>query len=147
MERSSRNAEPFKPGFFVVDDIQRMSPDSVHLHLTMRSPAWRPPTDVYEIDDAVIVRVEIAGMHETDFSIILDGRYLSIRGVRQDVTERRAYHQMEIRYGEFRVEVFVHWGIAEDAISAQYTDGFLMVVLPKRHPRRVPVVDAGNADQ
>ncbi len=135
MERSSRNAEPFKPGFYVVDDIQRMSPDSVHLHLTMRSPAWRPPTDVYEIDDAVIVRVEIAGMHETDFSIILDGRYLSIRGVRQDVTERRAYHQMEIRFGEFNVDVEMPAAIDVENVQATYQNGFLKIILPKVHVR------------
>jgi len=135
MERSSRNAEPFKPGFYVVDDIQRMSPDSVHLHLTMRSPAWRPPTDVYEIDDAVIVRVEIAGMHETDFSIILDGRYLSIRGVRQDVTERRAYHQMEIRFGEFNVDVEMPAAIDVENVQATYQNGFLKIILPKVHLR------------
>jgi len=135
MERSSRNAEPFKPGFYVVDDIQRMSPDSVHLHLTMRSPAWRPPTDVYEIDDAVIVRVEIAGMHETDFSIILDGRYLSIRGVRQDVTERRAYHQMEIRFGEFNVDVEMPATIDVENVQATYQNGFLKIILPKVHIR------------
>lgn len=135
MERSSRNAEPFKPGFYVVDDIQRMSPDSVHLHLTMRSPAWRPPTDVYEIDDAIIVRVEIAGMHETDFSIILDGRYLSIRGVRQDVTERRAYHQMEIRFGEFNVDVEMPATIDVENVQATYQNGFLKIILPKVHMR------------
>ncbi len=135
MERSSRNAEPFKPGFYVVDDIQRMSPDLVHLHLTMRSPAWRPPTDVYEIDDAVIVRVEIAGMHETDFSIILDGRNLSIRGVRQDVTERRAYHQMEIRFGEFNVDVEMPATIDVENVQATYQNGFLKIILPKVHMR------------
>jgi HSP20 family protein len=112
-----------------------MSPDSVHLHLSMRSPAWRPPTDVYEIDDAVIVRVEIAGMHETDFSIILDGRYLSIRGVRQDVTERRAYHQMEIRFGEFNVDVEMPAAIDVENVQATYQNGFLKIILPKVHIR------------
>ena len=131
MERSSRKAEPFKPGFYVVDDIQRLNPDSVHLHLAMRSPAWRPPTDVYESEEAVIVRVEIAGMHETDFSIILDGRYLSIRGVRQDVAERRAYHQMEIRFGEFNVDVEMPAAIDVENVQATYQNGFLKIVLPK----------------
>jgi HSP20 family protein len=131
MERSSRKTEPFKPGFYVMDDIQRLNPDSAHLHLTMRSPAWRPPTDVYESDEAVIIRVEIAGMHETDFSIILDGRFLSIRGVRQDVTERRAYHQMEIRFGEFNVDVEMPAAIDVENVQATYQNGFLKIVLPK----------------
>jgi HSP20 family protein len=135
MDQSSRNAGPFKPGFYVVDDIQRLSPDTFHLHLSMRSPAWRPPTDVYETEEAVIVRVEIAGMHETDFSIILDGRYLSIRGVRQDVAERRAYHQMEIRFGEFNVDVEMPATIDVENVQAIYQNGFLKIVLPKVHIR------------
>ena len=50
--------------------------------LSLRSTSWRPPTDVYEVDDDLIVRVEIAGMREEDFSIELNGRILSIRGMR-----------------------------------------------------------------
>ena len=135
MDQFSRNAKPFKPGFYVVDDIQRLSPESIHLHMTMRSPAWRPPTDVYETEDAVIVRVEIAGMHETDFSIVLDGRYLSIRGIRQDVSERRAYHQMEIRFGEFSVDVEMPAAVDVENVQAIYQNGFLKIMLPKVHIR------------
>ena len=101
----------------------------------MRSPAWRPPTDVYETEDAVIVRVEIAGMHETDFSIVLDGRYLSIRGVRQDIPERRAYHQMEILFGEFSVDVEMPVAVDAENVQAIYQNGFLKIMLPKVHLR------------
>ena len=133
MDQSSSNAGPFKPGFYVVDDIRRMSPEAIHLHLTMRSPAWQPPTDVYENEETVIVRVEIAGMNETDFSIVLDGRYLSIRGVRQDIPERRAYHQMEIRFGEFNVDIELPAVVDVESVQAIYQNGFLKITLPKVH--------------
>jgi HSP20 family protein len=135
MDQSSRNAEPFKPGFYVIDDIRRLSPEAVNLHLTMRSPAWQPPTDVYETEEGIIVRVEIAGMNEADFSIVLDGRYLSIRGVRQDMSERRAYHQMEIRFGEFSVDVELPAVVDVENVQAIYQNGFLKIMLPKVHIR------------
>jgi HSP20 family protein len=135
MDQSSRNAEPFKPGFYVIDDIRRLSPEAVNLHLTMRSPAWQPPTDVYETEEAIIVRLEIAGMNEADFSIVLDGRYLSIRGVRQDMSERRAYHQMEIRFGEFSVDVELPAVVDVENVQAIYQNGFLKIMLPKVHIR------------
>jgi HSP20 family protein len=135
MDQSSRNAEPFKPGFYVIDDIRRLSPEAVNLHLTMRSPAWQPPTDVYETEEGIIVRVEIAGMNEADFSIVLDGRYLSIRGVRQDMSERRAYHQMEIRFGEFSVDVEMPAAVDVENVQAIYQNGFLKIMLPKVHIR------------
>ncbi len=62
---------------------------------------WSPPTDVYETEKEFIVRVEIAGMREEDFEVIFENGYLFISGVRPDVSERRAYHQMEIRFGKF----------------------------------------------
>ena len=106
--------------------------------------AWRPPTDVYETDENVVVRVEVAGMKETDLSVSLTDRVLIITGVRQDPSPKVAYHQMEIRYGDFRTEVFLHWAVEQENIVATYSDGFLQVMLPKAGARRVPVVQANN---
>lgn len=127
-----------KPGFYVLEDIQNL-PESIHLRTGTRSHVWRPPTDVFETEEAVVVRVEIAGMLENDFSIVIDGRYLSIRGLRSDVMERRAYHQMEIRFGEFASEVELPYQISVSDIEAVYSNGFLQIRLPKAHPVRVSV--------
>ncbi len=72
-----------RPGFYILQDIRSL-PESMNLRMSARPHVWRPPTDVFETEDAIIVRVEIAGMLENDFSIVLDGRYLSIRGMRSD---------------------------------------------------------------
>jgi HSP20 family protein len=106
--------------------------------------AWRPPTDVYETDENVVVRVEVAGMKEADLSVSLVDRVLIITGVRQDPSPKVAYHQMEIRYGDFRTEVFLHWAVEQENIVATYTDGFLQVMLPKVGARRVRVVQVNN---
>lgn len=103
--------------------------------------AWRPPTDVFETPDAVVVRVEVAGMHESNFQVSLTDRLLVIAGVRHDPSPKVAYHQMELRYGEFRVEVFLHWPIDESSIQAVYTNGFLQVALPKARKRQIRIVE------
>jgi HSP20 family protein len=131
--------DPQKPGIFVLDTIEQLSPDVVHLHLTVRPHVWRPPTDVFETDEAVIVRVEIAGMAEADFIIILDGHSLSIRGMRSDVSERRAYHQMEIRFGEFSVDLELPSPVEVDKVEALYQNGFLKVILPKARPKQIHI--------
>lgn len=105
--------------------------------LSLRSTSWRPPTDVYEVDDDLIVRVEIAGMREEDFSIELNGRILSIRGMRQDLAGRRAYHQMEIRFGEFSIDIELPFSVDEEQVRAVYDKGFLRVQFPKAQPRQV----------
>jgi HSP20 family protein len=106
--------------------------------------AWRPPTDVYETDENVVVRVEVAGMKETDLSVSLADRMLIITGVRHDPSPKVAYHQMEIRYGDFRTEIFLHWAVEQEDIVATYTDGFLQVTLPKVGARRVRVVQVND---
>ena len=102
-------------------------------------PSWRPPTDIYETGEKIIVRIEIAGMHEEDFSIQLNGRKLSIRGVRPDIAEQRAYHQMEIRFGEFTLDVEIPTPVAADQIEAIYMNGFLQIFLPKLTPRQIQI--------
>lgn len=92
---------------------------------------WRPPTDVYETRDALVVRMEIAGMSEDDFDITFaDGR-LTVRGVRHDREEKLGYHQMEIPYGEFGAEIHLAIPIRAEAITASYQNGFLIITLPK----------------
>jgi HSP20 family molecular chaperone IbpA len=107
--------------------------------MSIRTPSWRPPADMYELENAIVVRVEIAGMRENDFSIQLNDRILSIRGSRQDIAERKAYHQMEIRFGEFSIELELPFHIETDKIQATYNNGFLKIVLPKALPRHISV--------
>jgi HSP20 family protein len=106
-----------------------------------RSPAWRPPTDIFEIENTFVVRVEIAGMREEDFSIELNGRNLTVRGSRQDIPERRAFHQMEIHFGEFVIELELPHYIEADQVQAVYSDGFLRIHLPKARPRQIPIAE------
>ncbi len=101
--------------------------------------AWRPPTDVYETDEAVVVRVEIAGLKPEDVMVALHDRWLVISGYRHDPTPKVAYHQLEIHYGEFHVEVYLPWALDADGAQAVYRDGFLVVTLPKKPPLTIAV--------
>jgi HSP20 family molecular chaperone IbpA len=53
-----------------------------------RQGVWRPLTDVYENEEAIVVSVEIGGMREEDFSIYLEEQRLLIQGNRTDTLER-----------------------------------------------------------
>jgi HSP20 family protein len=104
-------------------------------NLSYQGRAWRPPTDVYETVDAVMVKLEVAGMSQDDFDIAFADGNLLIRGMRHDPAEKVGYHQMEIAYGEFRVEIYLPVPILLDRITATYQNGFLLVSLPKDHRR------------
>ncbi len=114
--------------------------DLVHsISWTVRSSAWSPPTDVYETEDAIIVRVEVAGMRDEDFEIAVEDGFLKISGTRPDVPERRAYHQMEIRFGKFSTAVGLPAPVNVEKSQAEYEDGFLTITLPKAKPNFIQV--------
>ncbi len=104
-----------------------------------RPHAWRPPTDVYETEEALVVRVEVAGMRPEEIAISLDDRLLTIHGVRADQGERRAFHQMEVTFGEFSSQVSLPAAINPKRVEAEYRQGFLIIRLPKALPHSVEI--------
>jgi len=111
----------------------------VNWKLSVRPHTWRPPTDIYETEDRYVVRVEIAGMKESDFAVTVDDNTITIRGTRADLAERRAYHQMEIHFGEFSIEIEFPGRVDTGGVEAGYDDGFLRVSLPKSPPHQIEI--------
>jgi HSP20 family protein len=107
--------------------------------VNVKSYSWSPPTDVYETETSFVVRVEVAGMRQADFSINIEKNTLVISGIRADLPERRAYHQMEIRFGEFSTAVDLLPGVNVERAEAEYEDGFLTVILPKVKPAEIHI--------
>jgi HSP20 family protein len=106
-----------------------------------RSRVWHPPTDVYETDSHVMVKIEVAGVHEDKLAVRLHGRVLTVCGCRDDPAAKLAYQQMEISYGDFRSEVNLPCDVDEADVRADYDKGFLYIMLPKlQREHKVPVV-------
>ena len=104
-----------------------------------RGRRWRPPTDVFETDEAYTVVVEIAGMRGADISVVFEKQLLKIQGQRSEAASRKAYHQIEIAYGEFETHVRFPSPVEVAQVEATYMDEFLRVRLPKARPHRVQI--------
>ena len=105
----------------------------------VRSSIWSPPTDVYETEASFIVRVEVAGMKDEDFEVAIENNVLMISGNRSDLNQRRAYLQMEIRFGKFEIAVEIPVSVEIERSVAEYKDGFLVVQLPKASLKHIEV--------
>ncbi len=139
MEDISVSSDSMRRVYHISEDFQNPITDTSRWRIISRPHAWRPPTDVYEADESIIIRVEVAGMREADFTISLVERSLAIRGIRQDTSERRAYHQMEIAFGEFTTEIELPYQVISDKVEATYRDGFLRITLPIAQPKHIKV--------
>lgn len=95
--------------------------------------AWQPPTDVFETDQCVVVRMEIGGVQQEDIVICMgENQVLTVRGIRRDPRsgEPRGYHQMEISYGPFQRNVYIPKQVDTEGAYARYDAGCLEIVLP-----------------
>jgi len=100
----------------------------------LRGDRWQPDVDVFETEDAVVVRVEIAGIRSEDVRVSVDGPALRISGVRRapDDAGVQRLHQMEIASGPFERRVRIPTAFDPNRVSARLADGFLLVTLARR---------------
>lgn len=104
-----------------------------------RDGLWRPPLEVYETEDALIVRAEIADMEQAHLHVSIGDDLLTIRGERPDRrrAEKRSYHEARIPYGAFGADVFIPFPVDAERAEAEYNNGFLRIVLPRVVPRTI----------
>ncbi len=98
-----------------------------------RGDVWQPPTDVYETERDIVIKVSLPGVRADDVRVNCNGEVISIRGVRRgpDRDTVRTYHQMEIRNGYFERRIAIHKPFDPRKAHGEYRDGFLFVFIPK----------------
>jgi len=98
-----------------------------------RSTTWRPLADILSSAESVTVKVELAGMKEEEIEVTLYEDALVISGERRDEHANQAnlcYHEAQIRYGPFRIEILIPSPIQREAVTARYENGILWIELP-----------------
>ncbi len=114
----------------LVQDALRQSQQS----MIQQSVTWRPLADIHESLEIMTIKIELAGMKEEEIDVVLYEDALVVSGERHDDHQHGAnlyYHEAQIRYGPFRVEVYIPASIDREAVKARYEDGFLWIDLPK----------------
>jgi HSP20 family protein len=93
---------------------------------------WRPPTDVYETADELIVVIELAGVSEDDMAVTLFSDLLIVEGRRECIfKDMNECHQLGIKYGDFRAEIHITVPVDSEKVTAEYKNGLLKVSLRK----------------
>lgn len=102
--------------------------------MPMESEGWQPAVDIYEGDDCLYVYAELAGVVGDTLRVTVDGQRLQISGVRQlpPHPSIACIHQLEIELGGFQRTLVLPSTVEVDGIDSNYTNGILVVTLPKR---------------
>jgi HSP20 family protein len=107
--------------------------------------AWVPTTDIVARGDDLIIRCELAGVHQDDIDISLSNGVLTISGERRSglTEEELTYYTRERYFGHFRRSISLPDGVEGKKMSADFEDGLLEISiegganLPE--PQRIPI--------
>jgi HSP20 family protein len=131
-------------------EVDELFGDVVGRSMTRRG-GFSPRVDILFVKDPprAIVQAELAGIDLSDLELQVDGRVLTLSGLRRPpMAEAAVFQQLEIEHGRFRRSVDLGVDVDPDAATASYHDGLLRVELPLLRPesrsRTVPIERGGE---
>lgn len=96
----------------------------------------KPAADIYESDKELTICIEVPGVKKENLEIKAEAGVLRVRGekraVRQPEGASRHFHIAERSWGTYERALSLPDYLEPDKAMADYTDGVLTVVIPKR---------------
>jgi HSP20 family protein len=140
--------EPIKDLLTLQDRMNRLFDDSVRGlrpgEEALGTAIWSPAVDIYETDNEVVLKAEVPEISQKDIDIQVENNTLVLRGERKFEKEakRENFHRIERAYGSFVRSFTLPNSIDQEKIRADYKDGILKIVMPKREetkPKQIKV--------
>lgn len=96
------------------------------------------PVDMYQTNDAIIIRALVAGVSPNDLDIAITRDMVTIRGIREEYQEASDdnYFHRELFWGSFTRTLLLPEEVIIDEADAQEKHGLLEIRLPKLDKNR-----------
>ncbi len=141
--------EPFRDLMAMQDRMTRLFDETLsRIWKTEGMPRriWSPPVDILERVNELVLNIDLPGVNQSEIDIRIDENEntLTIQGERKLIKEESSenYVQIERPYGNFHRTFTLSRRIDQGAIKANYKDGVLQVILPKKDeslPKHIPL--------
>ncbi len=107
-------------------DMDRWFDDAPGMH-------FAPAVDVFQTDDAVIVKTPLAGIDPDKVNISIENDVLTVEGTTEQKSEvdEKDYYRKEIRTGSFHRSVALPTAVNGDQAKAEFENGMLTITVPK----------------
>ncbi len=140
--------DPFRNVAALQDRINRIfdesfsSTDDIDDDISMC--AWKPTVNIYETDEAIILKAELPGIKKEDVSVEVKDNVLTLKGERAEDKEVKEenYFRKERCFGTFSRAFNLHYRVQPDKIKAKFKDGVLEIEVPKpeeEKPKQITV--------
>lgn len=107
---------------------------------------FRPAADIYETNQGLVLRLELAGVKPDSLSLSLAGQELVVQGRRHPPPPEgiRRFIHLEMGFGAFERCFILPIAVDPQAVEARFQDGILEITLPRKAPqiRQIPVKQA-----
>lgn len=100
---------------------------------------WFPAADVHENADEYFVAIDLPGIERSGLDISLENNRMVVRGER--VIEGQGKRRLERPAGRFLRRFEVPATVETELIAAEYKDGVLIILLPKRREKKAQRVE------
>jgi HSP20 family protein len=93
-----------------------------------------PAVNIQENDNEFHLELAVPGMKKSDFKIDVDNNVLTISSEErtEDESTEANYTRREFYYNNFRRSFTLPETVDSDKIAAEYTDGVLAILIPKK---------------
>src|SRR5690242_21964815 len=115
------------------EEVNRMFDDRL-VTRNGESVGWTPSCDIFEDEEGVALRFELAGVEPKDVDIRFENGVLTLKGERKLEKEeaRENYHRREVSYGTFTRAFSLPSTVDPEKIRAESKQGVLHIHLPNR---------------
>ena len=134
--------DPFRDFNLLQDRVNRLFGNDEATATT----TWSPSVDIFETEGEIVVKAELPGMNREDITLNLEKNLLTLKGERrfEKETKDENYHRIERSYGGFSRAFSIPATVDEEKIRADYKDGVLKIVLPKKEqakPKQIRIAE------
>jgi HSP20 family protein len=105
---------------------------------------WYPSVDMFETDESLIIKAELAGLSKDDIDVNVENGKLMLSGERKSENEvdEDKFYRRERTYVRFVRTFALPADVDPDKIAAEFKDGVLNIKVPKpegKNPKQITV--------
>lgn len=136
------------PGFDTFRDLERLSDQLLTAaNGTARAPRFMP-MDLYKVDDHYVMHADLPGVDPGSIDLSVENGVLTLSAQRTPRGDEGVqWIGAERPTGAYRRQITLGEGIDTDAITANYENGVLTVVLPVAAQAKPRKIEIGRKDE
>jgi len=140
-----RRGDPFRELMNLQEEINRLFREVFRTRPEEEvAGGWTPAVDIYENTEGMELLFDLPGINKDEVQVSVEKNVLTVSGERRLEHEDRpeSYHRVERPYGRFSRSFTLSPNMDLENISAEYRDGVLRIVIPKKpeaKPRQVEI--------